>query len=66
MEMYTIHLGRAGTDGFTSIEVKRALCSNLEEVKPRAIDALRTRGVQVGATRLQVTERDDKLLWEYP
>jgi hypothetical protein len=66
MDMYAIHLGKAGADGFKSIEVQKALGSNLEEVQQRSRELLRTRGAQLGATRVQILAGANKMVWEYP
>ncbi len=66
MDMYAIHLGRAGIDGFKSIEVQKALGSSLEEVQQRGLDLLRTRGVQLGANRVQILAGANGQVWEFP
>jgi hypothetical protein len=64
MDMYAIHLGRAGIDGFKSIEVQKALGSSLEEMQQRGRDLLRTRGAQLGANRVQILAGADSKVWE--
>jgi hypothetical protein len=66
MEMYVVELGNVTADGFKLVEKQSVLASDLEGGKRRAVDVLKTRGVQLGCRRLQMVDRAGKMIFEYP
>jgi hypothetical protein len=66
MEMYVVELGNVTADGFKRVEKQNVLASDFEAGKLRAVDVLKTRGVQVGCRRLQMLDGAGKMIWEYP
>jgi hypothetical protein len=66
MEMYVVELGNVTADGFQMMEKQSVLASGLEAGKKRAVDVLKTRGVQLGCRRLQMVDGAGKMIFEYP
>ncbi len=65
MEMYAVELGKNGPEGFKALETSRMLASDLEHAERRAVELLKSRGVQIGAKALRLVG-DGEVVWEYP
>jgi hypothetical protein len=66
MQMYAVELGKMGMDGFGLIECSNVLVSNMDGAKLRTVDLVRTRGVQIGATKGRLLGDGGKVIFEFP
>jgi hypothetical protein len=66
MDMYAVELGKNGPDGFVLVETSNMLASDRRDAEQRAVDMLRSRGVQIGAKALRLLGRGKDVVWQYP